>query len=531
MAPKKNPWLRYVKPDRLGRLTYSRVIPPKLQPFLGGRTVIRKSLGVEATDCSDTSVLTAYARVHGEIDALITQAKAQAEKDSALLARQTTAITAPDAKLPLSMREIAAIAGQVLLDVHAATQNQQNMPLAYTECTQAYVRKLQSEGIEAMTPQDLAVFARPTLNQLQIQPSPADLQAIGQTLLRYVPVMAEDMAKLAALDFSQPRIATIVPPLPTRAVTWEQLFEGWLLSTGGITETVGYGVSKKRQGPYQTAIREFRQEISSDPPDRVTIEQARAWVRWLQADSGYAPGTQRVKLLCLSNMCKIGVRDGVISVNPFDQFKISTPAGAIDASGYRSFRHEELMRIFTVVNRERTTHHRLIPWILITTGCRLSEAVQLRTHDIKQTDDGVWFFDWKYEPMHQYPMMLKSKSSNNRMCPMHPRLIDTGILELDRGYQGRLFPNVSQHTAPHSKHFQRLLQALGIWEKKKTCLHSFRNNAKQMWREAGIPIDYRNAITGHQAIGAGEQHYGKLLNDMPDQLNEQLIKVDLSWLP
>ena len=66
---------------------------------------------------------------------------------------------------------------------------------------------------------------------------------------------------------------------------------------------------------------------------------------------------------------------------------------------------------------------------------------------------------------------------------------------------------------------------------KKTCLHSFRNNAKQMWREAGIPIDYRNAITGHQAIGAGEQHYGKLLNDMPDQLNEQLIKVDLSWLP
>ena len=52
-----------------------------------------------------------------------------------------------------------------------------------------------------------------------------------------------------------------------------------------------------------------------------------------------------------------------------------------------------------------------------------------------------------------------------------------------------------------------------------------------MWREVDIPIDYRNALTGHRAIGAGEQHYGRLLNDMPAQMNEQLIKVDLSRLP
>jgi integrase len=530
-VPRKNQLLRYLKLDRLGRLTYTRQIPPAFRPFLGGKATIRRTLGVKSSDCSNPVVLSAYAVVHGEIDGLITQAKAGAEKDAALFAGQSTAITAPDAQHPLSVREIAGIAGQVLMDIHAATENQQQMGAAYTECTKAYVRKLKSEGIEAMTPQDLAVFARPTLNQLQIQPSAADLQAIGQALLRYIPVMAEDMAKLAALDFSQPKIATVVPPLPTRAVTWDQLFEGWVLSTGGITEDVGYGVSKKRQGPYQTAIREFRQAITNDPPDRVTIEQARAWVRWLQTDSCYAPGTQRVKLLCLSNMCKIGVRDGVISANPFDQFKISTPAGAIDASGYRSFRHEELIRIFAVVNRERTTHHRLIPWILLTTGCRLAEAVQLRTYDIKQTADGVWFFDWRYEPKGEYPMMLKSKSDNNRMCPMHPRLIDTGILRLDRSYIGRLFPDVSQHTASHSKHFQKLLQAQGIWERKKTCYHSFRNNAKEMWREAGIPIDYRNAITGHKAIGAGEQHYGKLLNDMPEQLYKQLNKVDLSWLP
>ena len=64
--------------------------------------------------------MSAYASVHGEIDTLITQAKVRAEKDAALFAGQSTAITAPDAQHPLSVREIAGIAGQVLLDIHAA---------------------------------------------------------------------------------------------------------------------------------------------------------------------------------------------------------------------------------------------------------------------------------------------------------------------------------------------------------------------------------------------------------------------------
>ena len=111
---------------------------------------------------------------------------------------------------------------------------------------------------------------------------------------------------------------------------------------------------------------------------------------------------------------QIEVNDALISHNPFDQFEIATPSGAIDASGDRSFTQKELIRIFTVVNSERTTHHRLIPWILLTTGCRLKEAVQLRTHDIKQTDTGVWFFDWKHEPLNEYPMMLKSRGETTQ---------------------------------------------------------------------------------------------------------------------
>ena len=109
--PRKNQLLRYLKLDRLGRLTYTRQIPPALRPFLGGKATIRRTLGVDSSDCSNPVVLSAYAVVHGEIDGLITQAKAGAEKDAALFAGQSTAITAPDAQHPLSVREIAGIAG------------------------------------------------------------------------------------------------------------------------------------------------------------------------------------------------------------------------------------------------------------------------------------------------------------------------------------------------------------------------------------------------------------------------------------
>ena len=125
MAPRKNQLLRYVKLDRLGRLTYSRVIPPKLQPFLGGKTVIRRSLGVTATDCSDPQVMSAYAAVHGEIDGLITQAKAQLAGALDVIAGNTGAITPHLETFPLSQRAIAGIASQVWLNIRHSVEHQQ----------------------------------------------------------------------------------------------------------------------------------------------------------------------------------------------------------------------------------------------------------------------------------------------------------------------------------------------------------------------------------------------------------------------
>ncbi len=46
-------------------------------------------------------MLSAYASVHSEVDGLITQAKARAKENNALIQGQSQAITATDARLPL----------------------------------------------------------------------------------------------------------------------------------------------------------------------------------------------------------------------------------------------------------------------------------------------------------------------------------------------------------------------------------------------------------------------------------------------
>ena len=183
--------------------------------------------------------------MHSEVERLITRAKANADGNTALIQEQSQAIKAPDATLPLSMREIACIAEQVLLDIRQSAEDQRLMkPVApdLVECVRVYIRKLKSEGIAAMTPADLATFATPVLRQLGIQPSPADMSAIGQALVRYVPIMAEDMEKLASLDFSPPNLAAIAPPLPRRQTTWRDLVEAWRRSKGGILERDGIGI-------------------------------------------------------------------------------------------------------------------------------------------------------------------------------------------------------------------------------------------------------------------------------------------------
>ena len=96
-------------------------------------------------------------------------------------------------------------------------------------------------------------------------------------------------------------------------------------------------------------------------------------------------------------------------------------------------------------------------YILLCQGCRLSEALQLRTKDIKRTKAGIWLIDWQHEPIAEHPMLLKTKAKNNRRCPIHPCLIEEGFLEIPRDHKGRLFPDAPQGSTVYSQWFKKRL--------------------------------------------------------------------------
>lgn len=531
--PKHNQLLKYVKIDpRTGRLTYRRQIPAQLRPYLGGKCSIRRTLSTESTDCRSTSVLTAYAKVHSEVDGLIEQARSRAEDNNALIQGRSQAITAPDAHLPLSRREIAGIAGQVLLDIRNAAADQRLMTPEYGRRVIALAIKMKTQGISRVTDADFAVMARPVLDQLQINPSPADMTAIGQALMAYVPVMATDMQKLSDMNFSPPQLEAIAPPLPKRSVSWKQLFDLWLRNAGGVLQQDGYGVSEASIGVYQSIIREIRRYFPNIPPDKLTSANARSYVEALENESSIAVSTKQKKVICLNTLYKLAVVKGILQTNPFSGLQIKAPAGATEQLSYRPFTDEEIIGIFTAAKAIRTEHERLVYYLLICTGARLSEVLQLRTHDLKKTSTGVWFFDWRHEPTAPLPVLLKSKSKNNRQTPLHPLLMSKGIVEMKTQNQQRLLgeQNIAA-TCKYSQRFAQLLKDIEIYERKKTVLHSFRGTAKDHWRRAGISEDMRLALTGHTSRNVGESSYGEGLQSMPDITFAKLKEVDLSWLP
>ena len=127
-------------------------------------------------------------------------------------------------------------------------------------------------------------------------------------------------------------------------------------------------------------------------------------------------------------------------------------------------------------------------------------------------------------------MLLKTKAKNNRQCPIHPRLIEEGFLDLPRTKAGLLLPGPVLAKSTWTKWFQKVLVSVDVYEMRKTGLHSLRGTAKDLWRASDISLDYRNALTGHSSRDVGESAYGLGLRMMPDVLANEMNKVDFSWL-
>jgi len=171
-----------------------------------------------------------------------------------------------------------------------------------------------------------------------------------------------------------------------------------------------------------------------------------------------------------------------------------------------------------------------IPLILLFTGCRLNEIAQIYTEQITQKED-IFFF--RIEDKHE-DQKLKNKSSK-RKIPIHPTLIDLGILKFieqqKKNNKTRLFPEL-YHTDKkgYGNAFSKVFNKKEFkfsWLDKKAIerlenedilldLHSFRHNFSGSLKgleKVGL-LDY---YMGHRQNSETQKRYGdyraKLLFD------------------
>ena len=214
------------------------------------------------------------------------------------------------------------------------------------------------------------------------------------------------------------------------------------------------------------------------------------------------------KLSAFLNWCK---SNGYVADNPLVGLKVMT--GSAKEARLSFDRHDltTLLNLDSLKAEARKHPWRYwLPLLGRTTGARLEELCQLRVDDlIEQQGIQCIRIDDSREGQN-----LKN-SSSRRILPMHPALIDLGLMQhaetVRRTGAVRLFPELEAVRgklghAP-SKWFGRYKTKQGITDPRKT-FHSFRHTLIDDLRDAGVQDSLIKRIAGHEDSAVTFSIYG-----------------------
>src|ERR1700730_276574 len=102
----------------------------------------------------------------------------------------------------------------------------------------------------------------------------------------------------------------------------------------------------------------------------------------------------------------------------------------------RGFRPKEAEKILSatlapfsdLMTPENRAARRWVPWLCAYTGARVNEMTQLRAKDV-QNLNGIWC-------IHITPEAGDVKTSEKRLVPLHPHLIEQGFLDFAQRKKG-----------------------------------------------------------------------------------------------
>ena len=160
-------------------------------------------------------------------------------------------------------------------------------------------------------------------------------------------------------------------------------------------------------------------------------------------------------------------------------------------------------------------------------GARLNEVCQLNVSDIQKTD-GIWALNLNADSDDK---SIKTEAGN-RIIPLHPKLIDLGLLDyvkqIQNQKQEKLFPNLKKMKSTGygtmiSRWFAKYLIKLGIKKKGKN-FHSFRHTVVNKLITKKVYEPFIRELIGHSHGSITMDVYGND-DDRPRHVSRDLAAI------
>lgn len=315
-----------------------------------------------------------------------------------------------------------------------------------------------------------------------------------------------------------------VPETSETRVSLSALFEDYAKSGAATAHTVA---------KWRAAVSAFIEQLGHDDAAAISRADVSGWLKSLVA-SGLAvrtvKGTYRA---AVSRILKLAVDDGLLPENPAAGIEVRGPKPAKIRRNDISDDEAAIILAAALgpqpdgISEHHALARRWAPWICAYTGSRIVEVTQMRACDIRR-EDGIWVFRIT-------PEAGSVKTNELRPVPIHPHLIEQGVLKLAKaGDETPLFydPAAARNPDAVQKQPQQLgsklakwARALGVTDVEKPN-HGWRHRFKTVARSLGIPAEVRDAIQGHVPRTEGEKYGGQPLSVLRDAI-ERLPRYEV----
>ena len=243
---------------------------------------------------------------------------------------------------------------------------------------------------------------------------------------------AEDIRKRNAGDIvDTPELPQVEGPSPetpkAAGITLLGLFELWErdhLADGKSTRTVA---------DFRQKIEDFIAYLGHAEATEVSPKNVADYIEYLRHEKGLSAKTIKAKYLAaIRTIYRTGMAKIKIDEDPSEPVKIRVPKAIRERP--KGFTDEEAEQILTCALRDPSTlgdmaeHNKLacrwVPWICAYTGARAGEITQLRREDFIE--------EYGIHCLRITPEAGSVKTGQFRMVPVHPHLIDMGLLDFVR---------------------------------------------------------------------------------------------------